>query len=153
MAYKIGDAERVLRDMESAYDIKKTVKDSMDFPANQPIQLFNRFATPEHFSNESNNVDVVTRENATGNITPDIYKRVTTQGSIRSTFIFMLREEFKDDANIIKVINMIGSDITTEMTNSKSLTGWLGNLIISSRRIAEVTTGMIKDTGRKLFGR
>jgi len=25
-------------------------------------------------------------------------------------------------------------------------------LIISSRRIAEVTTGMVKETGRKLFG-
>lgn len=150
MGYKMGDAEKVLRDMESQYDMRKMAKDAMDFPANQPIQLFNRFATPEHFS--QNNDDVVTRENATGNITPSIYSRVTTQGSIRSTFIFMLREEFPNDANIKKVVEMIGSDITTEMTNSKSIQGWLGNLIISSRRIAEVTSGMVAGAGKKVFG-
>lgn len=49
-------------------------------------------------------------------------------------------------------IDMVGNDITIMATTSKGLTGWLGNLIISSKRLAEVATGSIRQTGKGIFG-
>jgi hypothetical protein len=145
---KLGDAEKILMEMEKQYDIKKTVKESMEFPAQDQTGLFFKFATPEHFEGDES----VTRENATGNLSQSDFKIIVATGSIRSNFIRILKNEYPDDKNILTVIDMIGDDITIRATTSKSLTGWLGNLIISSKRVAEVTTGMMKDAGKKMFG-
>lgn len=146
---KLGEADKFLQELERHYDLKKTVKETMEFPAQDQTQLFSKFATPEHFEgNES-----VTRENATANLSENDFQIIVAQGSIRSNFIHMLKEEFSDDKNIIKVVDMIGDDIIIRATTSKGKSGWLGNLIISTKRVAEVTTGMFKDAGKGLFGR
>jgi hypothetical protein len=145
---KLGEADKILQDLEKHYDIKKTIKESMEFPVQDQTQLFGKFATPEFF--EGN--DSVTRENATGNLSSTDFKIIVATGSIRSNFIRMLKKDYPDDANILKIIDMIGDDIIIRATTSKSLTGWLGNLIITSKRLAEITTGMFKDEGKKLFG-
>jgi hypothetical protein len=148
---KLGDAEKILQQMEQQYDLKKTVKDSlMDIPAQDTIHLFGRFATPEHFQDGSN--DSVTRENATANLSERDFQVITTVGSIRSNFIRLLRTEYPNDQNIINVIDMIGDDITIRATTSKGKEGWLGNLIITSRRIADIATANLKDAGKSVFG-
>ena len=147
---KLGDAEKILQQMARDYDIKKTVKDSMEFPAHDAIALFHKFATPETFADES--VDSVTRENATANLSVKDFQIITTVGSIRSNFIRLFKADFPDDKHIKQVIDMIGDDIVIRATTSKGKEGWLGNLIISSKRLAEITTANLKEAGKSMFG-
>jgi len=148
---KLGDAQKILREMEHQYDLKKNVKESlMDLPANDAIRLFGRFATPEEFQEDSNNA--VTRENATANLSNTDFKIITTVGSIRSNFIRLFKTDFPDDPHIKQVIDMIGDDIVIRATTSKGKEGWLGNLIITSRKLAEIATANLKDAGKSMFG-
>lgn len=174
---KLGDADKLLQDLERHYDIKKTVKESMEFPAQDQTQLFHKFATPESFEADES----VTRENATSNLSEKDFAIITAVGSIRSNFIHFrnsffdyndLVEKLKvetdadkkailqadiDDSKkavmwIDNFIHMVGDDIIIRATTSKGKKGWLGNLIISSKRFAEISTGAIKEGGKKLFG-
>lgn len=148
---KLGEAQNLLRQLENEYDLKRTVKQSMELPANAPIALFSRFATPDGF--RDGNDDPVTRENATSNLSQTDFEIVVAAGSIRANFIRMLRTEYPDDGNIKKVVDMIGDDVIIRATSSKGKSGWLGNLIITSRRLAEVATASFKDAGKSMFRR
>lgn len=148
---KLGDADKLLRELENQYDIKKTIQQSMEFPANAPIALFQKFSDPKNFADQSD--DPVTRENATSNLSTKDFKIIVAVGSIRSNFIQLLRKKYPEDENINQVIDMIGDDITIRATSSKGKDGWLGNLIITSRRLAEVSTANLKEAGKSMFRR
>lgn len=148
---KLGEAEQILQNMEKQYDLKRTVKDTMmELPANDSIRLFGRFATPEEF--EDNGNSAVTRENATGNFSERDVNIITTVGSIRSNFIRLFKQEFDKDKHIKEVIDMIGDDIIIRATTSKGRDGWLGNLIITSRKLAEVATADLSTGAKSAFG-
>jgi hypothetical protein len=147
---KLGDAKQILEQMERDYNVNKTVKDSMmDLPDRDSIQLFGKFATPDHFQPDSN--DSVTRENATANLSDKDFQIITTVGSIRSNFIRLFKTEFKDDKHIKEIIDMIGDDITIRLATSKGRGGWLGNLIISSKKLAEIATRSLGEAGKSIF--
>jgi len=146
---KLGDAREILQQMERDYNINKTVKDSMmDLPDRDSIQLFGKFATPDHFQD---NNDSVTRENSTANLSEKDFAIVTTVGSIRSNFIRLFKVDYKNDKHIKEIIDMIGDDITIRLATSKGRGGWLGNLIISSKKLAEIATRSLGEAGRSIF--
>ena len=149
---KLGDAQAILQQMERDYNLNKTVKDSMmDLPDKDSIQLFGKFATPDHFQPDSN--DSVTRENSTANLSETDFQIVTTVSSIRSNFIRLFKTDYKDDQHIKEIIDMIGDDITVRLATSKGRGGWLGNLIISSKKLAEIATRSLGEAGRSIFNR
>ena len=148
---KLGEIDKSFQELERYYDIKKTVKDSMiDLPADSNVALFGKFANPEHY--EDGSFNAVTREDATGNLTEQEFRIKTAIESIRSNFIRILLSEYPNDKNLQMTVKIIGDDATIIGTNSKSRQGWLGGLIISSKRFAEISTGAIKEAGGKLFG-
>lgn len=151
---KLGEAEKFLRELDSQMEMKRTVRESLiDIPPNDVTRLFYNFATPEEFEKgDSVSNESVTRENATSNLSLQDYKIIVTIGSIRSNFIHLLKSEFRDDKNIQKIVDMIGDDIIIRATTSKGLGGWLGNLVITSRKLADVSMANIKEEGKKLFG-
>lgn len=168
---KLGQAEDALRELEKQYDLKKLVKETMEFPIHDTTALFAKFASPDKFEGE----EAVTRENATGNFDPETFKILVVTGSIRSNFIrfkqSFLNKDSLEKGNLSKeeyeaivkdnqkatewvesLINMIGDDILVRATTSKGKEGWLGNLIITSRRLGEVVTQSLKDTGKSMLG-
>jgi len=148
---KLGDAQKIIQEWENQYETRKAIRDTLvDIPPNDTTHLFHRFATPEQF--QSGSTDAVTRENATSNLSEKDFQIIVTTGSIRSNFIRLLKTKYPDDPNINDIIDMIGDDIIIRATTSKGKTGWLGNLIITSRRLADVTMSNIKDQGKKIFG-
>ena len=177
------DADKFLAEMQREFETRKATRETMDFNAQDQVQLFGKFSTPQSFNFE----EAVTREFATGNFDPQTYRDIVTLGSIRSNFI-EFKNTFLDESEIKKpertleedpseenfkawkeynidladnkkaigwvdsFVKMVGNDITIMATTSKGLNGWLGNLIISSKRFAEVATGGIKQTSGKIFG-
>lgn len=172
------EADKVLTEMQREFETRKATRELMEFSAQDQVQLFNKFAQPQNFSFE----EPVTREFATGNFDQKTYGSIVTLGSIRSNFIEFKNtflnpdsigkplqprelnpEAWKEyDAAIAdnkkasdwldSIIRMIGNDITIIATTSKGQGGWLGNLIITSKRIADVATGSIRQEGKKVFG-
>jgi hypothetical protein len=172
------DADKFLADMQREFETRKATRETMDFNAQDQVQLFQKFAQPQSFSFE----EAVTREFATGNFDQKTNDAIVTLGSIRSNFI-EFKNTFLNPDNITKPIEpieknpdawkdyeleiadnnkaiewvdsfvrMVGNDIIIMATTSKGKGGWLGNLIISSKRSAEVITGSVQNTGKKLFG-
>lgn len=168
---KLGEAEAALRELEKQFDMRKTAKETMEFPAHDSTALFARFASPDKFEGD----EAVTRENATGNFDAKTFEILVTTGSIRSNFIHFrnsfLKEENLETGNlsnekiatikkdnkkalewIDSLINMIGDDILIRATTSKGMGGWLGQLIITSRRLGEIVTQNLKETGKSMLG-
>lgn len=147
---KLGEAKEILQQMERDYNVNKTIKDSMmNLPDKDMIQLLGKFSTPDHFQPDSN--DAVTRENATGDLSDKELAKQMTVGSIRSTFIRLFKKDYPDDQYIKEVIDLIGDDIIIRATNSKSRNGILLNLVVTSKKIAEVATRSLSEAGKSIF--
>jgi hypothetical protein len=152
---KPQDVDKALREIEQFADMKRSVKDSLiNFPDHDNVQLFGKWSQPEQFLD---NNDAVTRENATANLMERDFKRVVLMESIRSNFIRMFsdfiddKDMKKNDKNILTIIRFIGDDTTIIKTTSKGLKGWFGQLVITSKRIADVATGSMENA-KSAFG-
>lgn len=172
---KISDVEKYIDNLKQQMQIQKTVKDTMRFPSRDLAQLFEKFAEPRELTNGN----IVSRELSTGNFSADIYFRIVTIGSIRSNFkehfldLFLSQENLdgekikelskeekkeyydiqKARVHVQSLIKMMGNDMTILATASKGKEGWLGNLIISSKRIGEAFVYPLQQAKKSILGR
>lgn len=172
---KPQDVERYIEDLKREADVQSTIKSTMQFPSRDLAQLFEKFSEPVELKQD----ETLTREVNTANFDNNSYLTVATQLSIRKDFqqfkkqflvvekltqeeIAKLSENEKRDYYdkmkaiiwVDSIVETIGSDAMIVSAASKGRGGWLGELIISSKRIGEVFTVGMKDKVKGgLFGR
>lgn len=172
---KIQEVEQYIEQLKKEADVQRTIKDTMQFSARDLTQLFEKFAEPEAIKRDE---DSVSREINTANFDNETYLIVATMLSIRKDFVqfkkqFLNIENIKpEDVNAMdsdqkadyidkqkaliwvdSIIETIGSDAIIFAAASKGREGWLGNLIITSKRIGEVVSVGMKDVKKGMFGR
>lgn len=165
---KPQEVEAYINALKREADVQQSVKQTMQFPSRDLAQLFEKFAEPVELKQD----EAITREVNTANFSENIFLTVATELSIRKDFqqfkkqflmidpkvkVEELDEDGKKDyydkqkANIWidSMIETIGSDAIIVAASSKGLKGWLGELIISSKRIGEVFTFGMGDKMKK----
>lgn len=167
---KPQEIEAYINTLKREADVQQSIKSSMTFPSRDLAQLFEKFADPQELSQDQ----TITREVNTANFDNDAYLIVATELSIRKDFQQFKKQflnlevktkeeiaamndaekrEYYDKQKAIiwidSIIETIGSDAIIVSAASKGRKGWLGELIISSKRIGEVFTWGVGDKLKK----
>ena len=178
---RVQDIEKYVESLKREAEIQKTVKDTMRFSSESQTQLFEKFAEPEELKDGDSVSRELPTGNFDADLYTRVTTLLSIRGNFvqfRDTFLGkdLDKEEFKtlvDEAKdneekkaelkdykdkqnakiwINSIIKQIGDDVTVIAAASKGKKGWLGNLIITSKRIGEVATMTLKEKGKSIFG-